>query len=154
MPGDASSPADGPPSACGARGLVLDVPPRSQLAFPEGARSWCSPTCVTMLLEYWERRLGCPLADPVPLAARLTWDSAYGGAGNWPFNTAYASSKGLRAFVAQLPDLHATEAFLRRGLPLALSIGWREGELPGAPLPASSGHLVVLRGFDDAGTLW
>ncbi|HWQ09505.1 MAG TPA: C39 family peptidase, partial [Holophaga sp.] len=138
-------------SPCGLPGLVLDVPTRSQLAFPEGARSWCSPTSMTMLLEYWGRRLGRPLADPVPAAARLTWDSAYDGAGNWPFNTAYASTKGLRAFVTRLTSLAGAEVFLRREMPLALSIGWRDGELPGAPLPASSGHLVVLCGFDASG---
>ena len=135
----------------GMHGLELDVPILSQRSFPEGTRSWCSPVCVTMLLAYWGQRLGKPLADPVPLAARLTWDSAYAGAGNWPFNTAYASTKGLRACVAQLADLTAAEPFLAREVPLVLSIGWRESELPGTHLPASLGHLVVLCGFDRHG---
>jgi len=129
----------------------LEVPALSQRGFPEGATTWCSPTCLTMVLGYWERRLGRPLADPVPVAARAVWDSAYGGAGNWPFNTAYASVKGLRAQVGRLPDLAGCEPFLARGIPLVLSIGWGEGELPGAHLPTSKGHLVVLRGFDGSG---
>jgi len=139
---------DQPPDRCG---LELDVPILSQKSFLEGTRSWCSPVCVTMLLEYWGQQLGRPLADPVPLAARLTWDSAYAGAGNWPFNTAYAATKGLRACVAQLTGLAEAVPFLARGVPLALSIGWREAELPGAHLPASRGHLVVLRGINGHG---
>lgn len=131
--------------------VELEVPRRSQQAFAEGARSWCSPVSVTMVLEYWGKRLGRPLADPVPLAALLTWDSAYQGAGNWPFNTAYASTKGLRACVTRLADLAEAAGYLRRSVPLVLSIGWDEGQLEGAHLPASRGHLVVLRGFTAEG---
>jgi len=139
------------PRPWGGLALELDVPAISQQAFPEGARSWCSPTCLTMVLGYWGRCLGRTLADPVPVAARATWDSAYEGAGNWPFNTAYASTKGLRACVIRLPDLADTERILARGVPLVLSIGWGQDELPGAHLPASRGHLVVLRGFGPSG---
>ncbi len=132
-------------------GLELKVPPLSQMPFPKGARSWCSPVCVTMILEFWESQLGRKLADPIPTAAEQTWDSAYGGSGNWPFNTAYAATKGLRAYVGRLGNLAEAEAFIQRGVPLALSIGWREGQLEGAHLPSSGGHLVVLRGFTSEG---
>jgi hypothetical protein len=36
---------------------------------------------------------------------------------------------------------------IERSIPLAISYSWRDGELPGAPLDHSDGHLVVLRGF-------
>jgi hypothetical protein len=36
-------------------------------------------------------------------------------------------------------------------VPLILSYAWQRGELTGAPLGSSSGHLVVLVGFDRAG---
>ena len=46
------------------------------------------------------------LADPcVDHAARFTFDAAYDGTGNWPFNTAYAAHFGLDAFVTRLRSL-------------------------------------------------
>ena len=43
-------------------------------------------------------------------------------------------------------DLGTVDALLAAGLPPALSIAWSAGALPGAPLPASDGHFVVVRG--------
>ena len=139
------------PSDRRAWGKELPVPAYSQMVYPDGGRVWCSPTSTTMLLAYWGERLGKPLADKVPVAARLVWDSTYQGAGNWPFNTAYASSKGLLAYVGRLSSLAQAEAFIARGVPLALSVAWGKGELAGAHLPSSDGHLVVLRGFEANG---
>lgn len=131
-------------------GLELPVPPHSQMLYKDGGEAWCSPTSVTMVLGYWSRS-GRRLDDPVPAAAQATWDSVYDGAGNWPFNTAYAASKGLRAYVGRLSNLAEAEAYISRNLPLILSIGWGVGELPGAHVPKSNGHLVVLRGFTRGG---
>jgi hypothetical protein len=39
-------------------------------------------------------------------------------------------------------------AFLEAGLPLAITITWSAGQLPGAPLESSDGHLLVVRGMD------
>jgi hypothetical protein len=132
-------------------GLELDVPMLSQMVYPDGGRVWCSPTSTTMLLGYWERQLGRSLAQPVPEAARAVWDAKYNGAGNWAFNMAYASRSGLKAYVAHLGGFGEAEQYLARGLPLALSIGWQDGELQGAPIGHSRGHLVVLRGFTSLG---
>lgn len=125
----------------------LSVPQHSQMIYPDGGEVWCSPTSVTMILGYY----GPALADTVPRAAKAVWDSIYDGAGNWPFNTAYAASKGLRAYVSRLGSLAQAEAFIRRGVPLALSIAWGVGELDGAHIARSNGHLVVLRGFTKTG---
>jgi hypothetical protein len=132
-------------------GLELDVPPHSQMLYKDGGEGWCSPTSMTMLLGYWSAKAGRKLDDPVPLAAQATWDKVYGGAGNWPFNTAYAAAKGLRAYVSRLSGLAQAETYIARGVPLALSIAWSVGELPGAHISKSNGHLVVLRGFTPAG---
>jgi Peptidase_C39 like family len=132
-------------------GLELDVPLRSQMIYPDGGEVWCSPTSTTMILEYWSAKLGRDLADTVPVAAKSVWDGVYAGSGNWPFNTAYAGSKGITAHVDRLGNLTEAEAFIKRGVPLAISVGWKAGELPGAHIVSSQGHLVVLRGFTKTG---
>ncbi|ADV66388.1 peptidase C39 family protein [Deinococcus maricopensis] len=126
-------------------GTVLNVPQRSQMLYPDGGEVWCSPTSTSMLLAYHGVNV------TVPDAARATFDRAYDGTGNWPFNMAFAGERGLRAFVTRLPSLAAAEAYVRAGLPVGVSLGWKRGELPGAAIPESSGHLMVLVGFDRAG---
>lgn len=124
--------------------LELDVPQYSQYVVSE-ERGWCSPASLAMVLAFH----GCPL--DVAAVAAAVYDGAYGGTGNWTFNAAYASTFGLRAFVAYLRDLVHAGAFIASGLPLVLSYAWNAGELEGAPLPESLGHLSVLRGFDRNG---
>ncbi|MGK5739113.1 peptidase C39 family protein [Micromonospora sp. URMC 103] len=145
-----------------ARGLVLDVPRYSQRlhagAYPEwggGGDSWCSPTCTSMVLAFWG---AAPPADryawvdppgPRPVvvhAARHCFDHAYAGAGNWPFNTAYAGLHGLDAFVTRLRSLAEAEAFIAAGIPLVVSAAFRSGEVPGLDYD-TRGHLIVLAGF-------
>ncbi|MBI0445814.1 peptidase C39 family protein [Deinococcus sp. DB0503] len=126
-------------------GKIVNVPQRSQMLYPGGGEVWCSPTSVSMILAQHGVNV------TVPQAAAGTFDRAYGGTGNWPFNTAYAGALGLRAFVTRLPNLAEAERYTAAGLPLAVSLGWKKGELPGAPIPSSDGHLMVLVGFDTQG---
>jgi Peptidase_C39 like family len=132
-------------------GLELPVPVHSQMIYPDGGEVWCSPTSVTMMLGYWGTKLGTKLADTVPTAAKIMWDTEYDGSGNWAFNMAYASSKGLKAYVHRLSSLAQAEGYISKGIPLALSIAWGVGELEGAHIAKSGGHLVVLRGFTKTG---
>ena len=126
--------------------LALGVSPLSQYlaAYPD-ERGWCAPTALAMLLAY----RGYPL--DIPIVAREVYDGTYAGTGNWTFNTAFAGTLGFRAAVVHLRDLAHAHAFLADDLPLALSIAWQPGDLPGAPLPQSAGHLVVLRGISPDG---
>lgn len=124
---------------------VLKVPGLSQMIYPNGGPIWCSPTSVSMILGFWNRPVR------VPDAARATYDRTYDGFGNWPFNTAYAATQGLQALVTRLGSLRDAEAYIAQGLPLALSVRFKAGELPGAPLSWSNGHLLVLTGFDAQG---
>lgn len=126
--------------------LELAVPPLSQYEDEHGdERGWCAPTSLAMLLAY----RGYPLE--IAVVAREVRDARYGGTGNWTLNTAFAGTLGFRGAAVHLRDLAHAHAFLADDMPLALSIAWAAGELPGAPLPASDGHLVVLRGIDESG---
>jgi hypothetical protein len=85
--------------------------------------------------------------------ARGTYDYGYRGNGNWPFNTAYAASYGLKASVNSFSSLGQVERWIAKGVPVIASISWGRGRLTGAPIPASSGHLLVIRGFTEAGNV-
>ncbi|MEU9506683.1 peptidase C39 family protein [Micromonospora sp. NPDC048170] len=147
-------------------GTVLDVPRYSQRlhagAHPQwggGGDSWCSPTCTSMVLAFWgaapapTRYAWVAPAGPRPVvvhAARHCYDHAYAGAGNWPFNTAYAGLHGVDAFVTRLRSLAEAEAFVAAGIPLIVSAAFTAGQVPGLDYD-TAGHLMVLVGFTDAG---
>ncbi|CAN5143554.1 hypothetical protein BH18CHL2_BH18CHL2_11690 [soil metagenome] len=168
----AAAASDGPnarpriPSAPTGVPTELAVPRYSQEVhageYPEfdgGGEAWCSPTSIAMVVAYWGRGpaegelAAIPYADPqVDHAARYTFDAAYSGTGNWPFNTAYAATFGLRAFVTQLRSLTEAEAFLQAGIPLIASITVGSGTLPGFLFgQGTGGHLLVIAGFTAAG---
>jgi len=55
------------------------------------------------------------------------------------------------AFVTRLRSLREAETFVAAGIPLVASVSWAAGELSGAPVSASNGHLVVIVGFTATG---
>lgn len=133
-------------------GKVLAVPVRTQAEFPEGIDKWCSPTCTSMLLEFWSKELSRPeLNITVPLTAQAVFDPGWGGTGNWPFNTAFAGSfSGLRSCVSRFNDLTDLERWVGSGLPVAASISY--SLLKGREQPEKGdGHLVVVSGFTAEG---
>ena len=142
----------------GSWGLELGVPSRSQWVYPEGGEIWCSPTSLSMVMAYWASQTGDPSLDqPVPVVAAGTYDYVYGGWGNWPFNTAYASAYGLKASVNRFSSIEQAEWWIEMGIPVVASIAWdnssSERQLSGAPLTWSDGHLLVIQGFDPSGNV-
>jgi len=141
--------------------LSQEVHARQYPQWGGGGEAWCSPTSTEMVIEYWGKGptdddlawVDPTYADPsVDFAARSTFDAAYRGTGNWPFNTAYAARFGLDAFVTQLRSLAEAERFIRAGIPLVASIASGPGELDGFLFPGgTNGHLVVIVGFDANG---
>jgi Peptidase_C39 like family len=124
-----------------------------------GGEAWCSPTSTEMVIEYWGRHpspedlawVDPSYADPqVDQAARSTYDGAYEGAGNWPFNTAYAATYGLKAIVTRLHSLDEVERFIAAGIPVVTSQSFLASELTGANY-STSGHLFVIVGFTATG---
>lgn len=145
----------------------LRVPRYSQMLhagdYPQwnnGGQAWCSPTSTAMILGFWDRLPSKQQYDFVPAgypqpwvvhATRFVFDYRYDGAGNWPFNPAYAGTRGLDAHVTRLRSLRGAEAYIRKGIPLVASIAFGPGELSGSPISSSAGHLLVIRGFTKNG---
>ena len=152
-----------------AAGTRLTVPRYSQMIhrgeyprWDNGGEAWCSPTSTSMVLGYWRRgpkpRQYAWVRDSyrqpwVDYAARYSYDYRYAGAGNWPFNTAYAARFGLQAFVTRLRSLREAERFIQAGIPLVVSISFGPGQLDGAPISSTSGHVLVISGFTPAGNV-
>jgi hypothetical protein len=148
---------------------TLDVPRYSQMThrgqYPQyggGGQAWCSPTSLSMLLGYYRALPSAAnyawvnkgYADPwVDHVARVVYDYGYRGAGNWAFNTAYAANLTSDAFVTRLANLREAERFIAAGIPLAASISFSRGQLSGAPISATAGHLVVIAGFTANGNV-
>jgi Peptidase_C39 like family len=53
--------------------------------------------------------------------------------------------------VTRLRSLREAEQFVAAGIPLVASIAFGRGDLTGAPISASNGHLLVIVGFTDSG---
>jgi len=133
-------------------GIALDVPDRSQMVFEDGGEVWCSPTSTSMVMAYHAQEAGREEWDrPVPEVVDGVWDDAYDGGGNWPFNVAYAASLGLAGEVGWFDSLAALEPWIAAGVPVVLSAAWDAGDIDGAAISSTNGHLLVLRGFDADG---
>jgi len=127
--------------------------------FDNGGEAWCSPTSTAMVVAYWGKGPSASdyayvlddypaQQDPwVDYAARYVFDYHYDGAGNWPFNTAYASHFGLESEVTQLHSLAEAEQFIKAGIPLVASIAFNSGKLDGFFFKSTNGHLMVIVGF-------
>jgi len=129
---------------------LLDVPACSQMVYPDGGDVWCSPTSTAMIMAYWDGNTG-PCEPVVRAAVASVYDWVYDGHGNWPFNTAYAGANGLRGSVRRFASMDEIEARVAEGVPVAITFGWGQGQLTGAPLNRSPGHLAVVVGFDGQG---
>jgi hypothetical protein len=163
-----------------ATAVDLGVPPYSQEIhhgdFPQydnGGEAWCSPTSTAMVVSYWSQVTNVNydptpseyqwvldgLNDPnhndpwVDYTARAVYDYHYNGAGNWPFNTAYAASRGLVGDVTALHDLAEAEIFIRDyHIPLVASVAWNSNKLTGG-IKSTNGHLLVIGGFTGDGNV-
>jgi hypothetical protein len=165
------------PSATSMNGQTIDLGAPDPLAFPSysqelhhgeypqydnGGEAWCSPTSTAMVVGHFG---AAPppgdyayvygdypnVVDPVvDYTARMVFDYHYDGAGNWPFNTAYAAAQGLVADVTQLHDLSEAEPFIRARIPLVASVAWTSNKLDTA-IKSTNGHLLVIGGFTGNG---
>jgi hypothetical protein len=142
-------PAVRPPHSA-AWGKIIATPERSQHGYP-GAKGWCSPASLSMLLAYWSEILNRPEMNlTVSQVAAMVYDDDFAGTGNWPFNAAFAGSfPRMRSFVARFDDLSEVEDWIAAGIPVVLSTRW-DWLQSGRPID-SEGHLIVCIGFTQTG---
>ena len=131
-------------------GKIIATPERSQHGYP-GAKGWCSPTSVSMVLSHWAEMLNHPeMTLTVPEVAGSVYDETFGGTGNWAFNAAFAGSfSGMRSYVTRCNDISEVEDWIAAGVPVILSARW-DWLRPGRPFDPV-GHLIVCIGFTDNG---
>ncbi len=145
---------------------VLPVPRFSQMIhegdYPQydgGGEAWCSPTSLSMVLGYYDALppakayawVGNHPDAVVDHVARMTYDYGYDGTGNWPFNTAFAATRTEQAFVTRFASLRGVERFIKAGIPVITSLTFGRGQLDGAPIGSTNGHLMVVVGFTATG---
>ncbi len=143
---DGDAPAAPPAASTGPWTRELALAPRSQFDAPDGYKhDVCSPTSLAMVLEFWGRKKS---TQEVALAVRDRTSLLFG---NWPANTSYAAAQGLDARVARLQSIADLERLIADGRPVIVSVTFAEGELPGAPIARTGGHLLVVAGFTKSG---
>jgi uncharacterized protein YvpB len=82
------------------------------------------------------------------------YDYNYNGFGNWPFNTAYASSFGYSAYV-DYSTIEGLKREIYNGHPVVVCVQYKNNvnineDLPvvdGAPIESTYGHLIVVCEF-------
>lgn len=121
---------------------ALLVPRRSQMLEEESIKGKiCSPTCVAMALDYFG------INFPTTFVAASCFDAGAKIFGNWTFNVAALWSLGLRARLEYFLNFEFASAELYAGKILIASIRYEKGELSGAPVQQTDGHLVVVTGL-------
>ncbi len=125
-------------------GARLAVPALSQMEEDEALRHRvCSPTCVAMVLAYYGTRV------PVAEIAREMLQPELDLYGVWPAAIRAASRRGIGGYLMRFPDWAAAAWCLERGMPVIASVRYDTGELTGAAIARTTGHLLVLTGYAD-----
>lgn len=120
----------------------LEVPERSQMVIPKIGNIICSPTSLSMVMEYYGVNL------PTEDVAEGVYDSGADIYGNWSYNVAYVGSKGFDAYIERYSSSVSIKNMISKGIPVVASIRTKNKEdLSGAPMAYPSGHLLVVRGF-------
>ncbi len=138
-------------AALGARpagAAALSVPALSQML--EGGELGpriCSPTSVAMVLTYWNA------ADSVTRLAAEMFHPELDLYGVWPAAIQAAARRGILGYLLRFPDWASAAWCLRHGLPIIASVRYDRGELAGAAIAATAGHLLVLTGYENGTVL-
>ena len=120
---------------------AIDVPALSQMLLDNAAdrmRS-CSPVSLAM---------ACSAGRPALARDHFVQASQHSGMyGVWPANIHAASRAGVLGSVELFSAADDAVPLLRAGVQIVASTRWASGTLSNSPLPASAGHLMLLRGL-------
>jgi Peptidase_C39 like family len=97
---------------------------------------------VAMVLRYWQREVA-----PESLAGEM-FHAESDLYGVWPAAIAAAGRHGVAGYLLRFPDWTAAAWCLQQRLPIIASVRYAAGELSGAAIAATAGHLLVLTGID------
>ncbi len=125
-----------------------EVTPLSQmeLLHPDRRRI-CSPVSLCMALNALD------IAIQPEEVLRGVFDPSANIYGNWLFNMAYAGSLGVQAYVRRFAELNELKDFVSPDSLAVASIAYEKGELAGAAIEHTPGHLVLVRGWKDGKVL-
>ncbi len=127
----------------------IPVPVLSQRLLPgDLPQRACCPTSVAMLVGYQTGN-----TPDVVDVARATYDKLNDIYGNWPNAIQTAFQFGVPGYLRRFDDWDSVLNELAADQPLIISIRAEVGELTGAPYAETTGHLLVLRGYDRHGNL-
>lgn len=128
--------------------FAREITPISQMELKHpDRRRVCSPASVCMMLN----ALGVSV-DLGEVMQRV-FDPAAGIYGNWMFNTSYAGTDTTTAYVRRFGTLAELKDFVTPTSLVAASVAYGRGELPGAAIDHTAGHLLVVRGWENGKVL-
>ena len=131
-----------PPTAAPRDMPAIAAPCLSQTTLSEDIRRQaCSPTATAMALGL---EADPDFRDFVASAVH----PPTGMCGVWPHNLWAAARRGQLAGVELVSSWDIVRQAMANGAPVVASIRFRDGELPNSPMPATGGHLVLVRGID------
>ena len=132
-----------PPNPRAIPAIAQQPPAISQMQGPMDVRQRiCSPTALAMALKAADGNI-----DWLDVVDQC-FDQRTQSYGCWPMAIRCAAGFGRLGAVEALAAWEPAIQVLRAGLPIVASIDFADGELPGAPLPKTAGHLVTCYGVD------
>lgn len=128
---------------------VLEVSPRQQMSVPVIGSRICSPTSLSMILNYYG------YTDAQDVVAGNVLDKGADIYGNWSFNASYPGGFDLYSRVEYIDNLETLWGYIEQDIPVALSIKTTDkSQLIGSNMAYPSGHLIVLVGFKQIDGEW
>ena len=127
-----------------ARSVKLSVNKRYQMDVPKIGNIICSPTSLSMVLDYYGEK-----GVSEEKTAAGVYDNGENIYGNWSYNVAWAGELGYNAYV-DIYDITALKWALSKDVPVVCSVKIKKGQLAGSGYPdyQTDGHLLCVIGYE------